>query len=249
MNVNLNTNNCDPIFIGGPAHSGTSLVEFLLYQHSRIQQTANFRTMRENSEDMFRSVRAFHTYVQNNKWENNSKYLLFKNPSNIDFVETILDISPTAKVILMYRDPCDTVLSLLRRGEYLTFQEGLRYWIKKYEIILKFKKQPHKNIHIINYESFCDSPKNTLKEVCDFLDLSDESEEILEKHGNHCRVHHVSRRPTDENREHLKLRQYQLATPIKRAISFKHKMSDEQWRIFNKLTHHIENFEFDSVVR
>ena len=240
MDADLNT-----IFIGGPAHSGTSLLEFLLYHHPRIQQTANFRTMRENSLDMFRSIYTFQTYVKNNKYENNSKYLLFKNPDNINLVETILDISPTAKVILIYRDPCDTVLSLLRRGFHSTFQEGLEYWIKKYEIILKFKKQPHKSVYILNYEKFCDNPKNTLKEVCDFLGLSDESEEMLEKHSNHCRMHHVSRRPADENREHLKLRQYQLASPIKRAISLKHKMSDEQRHIFNKLTQHIENFEFN----
>lgn len=244
MDVNSGT-----IFIGGPAHSGTSLIEFLLYHHSKIQQTANFRTMIENSLDMFRSTHAFQTYVKNNKYENTSKYLLFKNPDNINFVETILSISPTAKVILIYRDPRDTVLSLLRRGVHSTFQEGLQYWIKKYEIILKLKKQPHKNVYILNYENFCDSPKNTLKKVCDFLDLSDESEEMLEKHDNHCRVYHASRRPTDENREHLKLRQYQLATPIKRAISFKHRMSDEQRHLFNKLTQHIENFEFNLVVK
>ncbi|MCE2928428.1 MAG: sulfotransferase [Candidatus Caenarcaniphilales bacterium] len=98
-----------------------------------------------------------------------------KTPQHLLNVEEILNIFPDAKIIYLVRDGRDTVNSLMKmpwRPQGLL--NNSRFW-KQYVTIgtrlqNKYSSQPQ-SFKTIKYEDLLTLPKQTLKEICQFIEL------------------------------------------------------------------------------
>ncbi len=227
------------IFIGGSAHSGTSLLEYLLNFHSNIHSICNYNNLSkhiefiENDIDIFKSINDFNKYINNlinklNLKEND--FLLLKNPDNIYYIDKINEFTNNkAHIILLIRNAKDTSLSLIKRNDsaWPDYKSALLYWIKINNLINECN---YKNVYKLNYEDLTNNTLLKLKEIYLFLLLNDESNDNYKQYLSLCNKT-INDFPDDK--EHVKLRQTQLLTPI--YNSSRHQLTKEQEDIYNEL--------------
>ncbi len=234
MNNNL-------IFIGGPAHSGTSLLEYILSLHSNIKCIGDYNNLNgnikftENNLSIFNSKTLFDKYINDYVKKFNLKsndYLLLKNPDNVFYLDQINKFTNNrAKIILIYRDGRDTALSLVRRKElniWPDFKEALIYWIKVIKII-----QNAKNVFKLKYEEFIENTENKLSEIHKFITINDESNKNIIEYHKKC---NKTQNDFPDHINHVKLRQTQLLTPIYNSSRYKEEITKEQEELYNELT-------------
>lgn len=193
------------IFIAGPAHSGTSLLEVLLRHHSAIG-SAPLRSMDENCLEMYQNndiaecinssecPRGSALYDTDScirtSLSSSHKFFLYKNPDNIFYLNKIKESLIKSKVIIIYRNPKDTALSLLARGRHSTFRECLEYWADVYACIERFESEDF--CLVVKYEELVEATKRELGRVFDFLEIEDQAEAILKKYNNHSKQYYLS---------------------------------------------------------
>jgi hypothetical protein len=231
------------IFIGGPAHSGTSLLEYMLSLHSNIKCIGDYNNLNgnikftENSLDIFSTKELFDKYINEyikilNLTSND--YLLLKNPDNVFYIEQINKFTNNkAKIILIHRDGRDTSLSLVRRKEldiWPDFNTALNYWIKVVKIILN---NNNINIFKLKYEDFIQDLETTLSNLHNFISISNQSNKNIVEYYNKC---NKSQNDFPSHENHVKLRQTQLLTPIYNSSRYKEELTKEQEELYNKLT-------------
>ena len=228
------------IFIGGTAHSGTSLLEYLLSFHSNIVSICDYNNLNshitfiENDTNVFKSYELFNNYIDNIVLSYNitNQYILLKNPDNVYYIDEINKYTNNSKIILLIRDAKHTALSLLKRHDNMwpDFETALNYWIKINNII---SLSNNNNIYKLKYEDFVSDIINTLQSIHHFLNLNDESDESLHKYNSLCNKT-LNDFPNDI--EHIKLRQTQLLTPIYNSTEInKITLTKEQEDIYNKI--------------
>lgn len=117
------------------------------------------------------------------------------SPSYINFpvAERIKSFSPQAKVVVMLRNPVKKAFSqyshlFLEGRETLSFEEALSieserhslgysdFWLYKdsslyYEKVKHFKDVFGENLKVILFEDFIRNPKDTIDELCDWLEI------------------------------------------------------------------------------
>ena len=229
------------IFIGGPAHSGTSLLEYILSLHSNIKCIGDYNNLNgdikftENNLDIFSSKTLFDKYINEYVKKFNLKsndYLLLKNPDNVFHLEQINKFTNNkAKIILIYRDGRDTALSLVRRKElniWPDFNAAVVYWINVVKIILNSN-----NVFRLKYEDFIQNLESKLSEIYNFILITDESCKNIIDYHNKC---NKTQNDFPNHINHVKLRQTQLLTPIYNSSRYKEELTKEQEELYNELT-------------
>ena len=95
-----------------------------------------------------------------------------KTPENIDNLESIIEIFPTAKFIFLYRDPLEIVLSLKSRGWQGPFdQSRVRYVQFVSTKMLHFEAKLGNRVLSLHYEKLVDDPAMCMRKVSSFLDV------------------------------------------------------------------------------
>ncbi len=136
---------------------------------------------REEVEASFRAVAPIRSYAQacnavrlcfNKAYENGNLSLIGdKKPVHTDFPHLIFKLYPDAKVVHMIRDPRGTA-----NGQIKTFKRkdaiaiGLR-WSDVNRNVGKLKAQYPNQYHLLKYESLIENPEETVRTLCDFLEI------------------------------------------------------------------------------
>jgi len=100
--------------------------------------------------------------------------LIEKTPTNIYHVPTIKRLFPDAKIIAIFRDGRDVVISdmhhrLRANGQNVSFQDRTRNWCQAMEAQLLCENQY--DLLSISYESLLSDPHNTLNKIMTHLEL------------------------------------------------------------------------------
>jgi hypothetical protein len=157
-------------------------------------------------------------------------YLLEKSPRQVLEVEHIHAVFPTAKLIVIYRDGRDVVVSdrFFTRdygGQAFSFERAVRAWRKDMEAQFQYAEL-HK-IHACSYEALLSDGKAVVRGVLDYLDLPyDEAllDHLLDRSSFR---YYTGRDPGQENRKRF----YRKGI----AGDWKNHFSAEDKRIFKEI--------------
>lgn len=114
-----------------------------------------------------------------------------QTPQNVFYIGEILKQFPEAKIINMVRDPRDVLLSQKRRwrraliAKNVSKFNGFRYWMNYHPITISKlwngaisaadKYAEDNRLKTINFEQLLSNSETTVKEICQFLELSFEN--------------------------------------------------------------------------
>ncbi|MDL2272722.1 sulfotransferase, partial [Desulfovibrio sp. OttesenSCG-928-I05] len=157
-------------FICGCGHSGTSLLLAILSHHSRIYGIPS-------ETELLLSKNGYLLYKVSESYaiEHKKQFLLEKTPRHVRHLDTILNHIPKSYVIIMFRNPLDTIGSLKRRG--YNFLAAAERYIFDNNAALQYKDHP--KVLTVKYEDMIESPQNILQQICKFLNIAYE-EQIFE---------------------------------------------------------------------
>jgi Tfp pilus assembly protein PilF len=191
------TASAPPIFLLGFPRSGTTLLEVALEGDPRVVCPGEhdflidaireymsapaelLRLPQARPADIERLRRAYWTQLAQSGTEVGSRVLLDKQPLNTLKLPLIARLFPDAKVLFVYRDPRDVVLSCFRRRfqmsapmyELLTLEGAARY----YDALMRFAERCRAllplAIRAVRYESLVSDFDRELQEICAFVGL------------------------------------------------------------------------------
>lgn len=121
--------------------------------------------------ELFKSLSEYYGYER-------YEYFLEKTPSNVLFVDEILQFIPSSKIIVVERELSDVVKSLVRarrswgRDWVPKSTYGLFDFVKVHqEAVEKCKTIKSENIFIANYRDICEEPEDFLTKLGAFLSI------------------------------------------------------------------------------
>jgi hypothetical protein len=214
------------IFIGGSAHTGTTLLLKILSLHSSIHSPLGIL---ENSLEIFNKGSL--EWSKSQKWHNSPKMILLKNPSNVLHINDIQRLYPKNKIILMYRDGRDVALSMDRRGHKNNFATCCQYWLERCSLMQKIKSKNMPNVITVKYEDLIDNPIETIESILNWLGLTPEN--LLDKYESELNPN-VIKPPNEINGiNHNNLRKWQVNQPLYQSSRWREDITPEQLQIFN----------------
>lgn len=225
----------DFVFVGGAGHSGTSLITAMLGAHPKIYsipiETYAFR--RDLPENEIR--RKLETLARACDKPDVS-YICEKSPSHIRKCSQIAAVYPTAKFVLIIRDPRDVVASFRRRG--VSLDGAIRNWSLAYKSLLRARM--HQDVCSLHFESLVERPENELSRVCAYLGL-DYHPSMLDYWKDPRGWQGVTelRKPqTVQGADHRLYRNWQVHQPLMkdRVGSFENLTPDELDQVENELS-------------
>lgn len=102
-----------------------------------------------------------------------------KTPLNINCMDAIVDVFPAAKFIHLVRDGVDVTHSWTKLPKYRNdVKRAAQRWADAVKKAKKFTTRYPERISEVSYESLCQAPEKTLRKICQFIDLSYESNMI-----------------------------------------------------------------------
>lgn len=105
--------------------------------------------------------------------QNDSEYFGDKDPKLIEHINQLLHIWPKAKVIHIFRDPRDVLVSK-KKASWAAASNYKLLVANAAQFDMAFKAQSvwkRENIHFIQYEKLVKEPKNVMVSLCDWLSL------------------------------------------------------------------------------
>ncbi len=109
---------------------------------------------------------------------------LLKSPQHVDQLETILEVFPSAKLILTHRDPLRAVVSMITMMSYASRQvyepsrlrAEAREWVDRLELMLRrsqeqAKRIPATSILPVQFDELIADPEGTIRRICDFAEV------------------------------------------------------------------------------
>ena len=189
--INYNKYSCTPIFILGMPRSGTTLLEQIISNHSKVYGAGELSLLPESIQNskwdketntglIFNSIRD--NYLSKISTISDKKYITDKLPGNFKRIGFIINSLPEAKIIHLERNPMAVCWSNYRSSfnstgmsftlsqeytaqYYVLYKKLIDYWLEKY---------PEKIINI-NYEKFTENFRTSVKDIFQRLDLNWES--------------------------------------------------------------------------
>ncbi len=178
-----------PVFIGGCARSGTTLLLSILSAHEEIfacpRELGLFNQViqKKNGIEPERIDRVYRCMIMNRIPSSATRWFE-KSPNNIRSINEIDQYyKGNFRFIHIVRDGRDIILSRHPRDRNKYWVEPER-WIRDVSAGLKYIEHP--NVHTIRYEDLINDFANTIGGICDFLGIA-RSENILNWH-KHARV-------------------------------------------------------------
>ncbi len=119
---------------------------------------------------------------------NGKKIPCDQTPRNLLYVEEILQIFPSAKIIAMIRDPRDVVLSQKKKwqrrflgAKNIPLKESVRSWFNYHPVTIAFlwrqncraisALSSHPSVHLVLFEQLIEDSEVIVKDLCTFLQL------------------------------------------------------------------------------
>lgn len=191
------------VFILGPGRSGTTLLDRILLNHSRMRgfpiQTKIFsarpihdyaRFSHYLSQDVFdralaqsQSLAGFLSAIHTLSFDLPSGgYFVEKTPEHAIHLRYLMDRFPAAKFLFTLRDPRDAFCSGRKDGfipQAAAIPGYLHYLEKTVEPMLRLAEPDKQRLHIVRYETFTQAPLEQLQRLMAFLNLSGEEEQQL----------------------------------------------------------------------
>ncbi len=132
------------------------------------------------------------------------RYLLEKSPRQVLEVEHIHAVFPKAKLIVIYRDGRDVVVSdsFFTRdygGQAFSFENAVRAWRKDMEA--QFRYAEAHGIHACSYESLLTDGRDVVRSLLDYLDLPCDEALLTRLLDRSSFRYYTGRDPGQENRK------------------------------------------------
>ena len=194
-----------PIFLVGCGHSGTSILQRLLGEHShiygvpyesRIFEYENFKkwlTMKIWNRETV--VRAKQRWVE-------------KTPMHVRLIERIFASFPTARILFVVRDGRDVTVSFRKR--FGDFETGLKRWVEDNRSGLAWRDDSR--VMTVRYEDLVKRYDETMPRICAFIGETFE-EGMIAFHENPAYYHSekVIDNPVSESgKDHKYYRNWQV---------------------------------------
>ena len=132
--------------------------------------------------------KVYDAFMKNEAQRHNKTIPCEQTPQNVFYIGEILKQFPEAKIINMVRDPRDVLLSQKRRwrraliAKNVSKFNGFRYWMNYHPITISKlwngaisaadKYEQDSRVKMVNFEKLLSDSETTVKEICDFLELS-----------------------------------------------------------------------------
>jgi hypothetical protein len=116
-----------------------------------------------------------------------------KATSYIFYVDSILGAIPDARLIFLARNPLDIAASLKRRGEWRRTLRMVWGWNRGTATAVQWTDTDPERVKVVRYEDLVRVPRETMQEICSFVDIEFE-DDLLE-------IPHVNRSETPYNQE------------------------------------------------
>lgn len=149
------------VVVSGPAHSGTTIL---------AQTVGNLPDCELiNYETGFflghgKGVKILPRLLRSRK-----KWVIEKTPLHIYRIEHVLSLLPDSRHLIVYRDPRDTVASVLMRLEG-DFESAVKETLSSFQEILKVKNL--RQVKIVRYEELVTNREETISDICIWLGLA-----------------------------------------------------------------------------
>ena len=235
---------CDPVFIIGCGHSGTSIMLRILGEHPDLwpieQESALFLRSDENVHRAMADWDKKCLESQATRW-------IEKTPPHIFQMDRFLALRPGAQFILMLRDGRDVVASLRQRKGYEGIEDRIDRWIYDNKAGLPFWGHPQ--VKVVKYEEFVERPDITLSEICEFLNIS-ASHDLLGYHQKEKSWYsNAMEKPASvtTSKDHMDLRNWQVNQPLFDGRGkWKKILSEEELQSFENSDAHqlMKQFEY-----
>ena len=98
-----------------------------------------------------------------------------KTPSNAFAIDDFKSLFPDSKIIHVVRNPYDTIASLVNRG--MSVFNAVSVYLLNVCQCLEHKSKPY--YYEVRYEDLVEKPKESIAELCQFLEIKYENEMIL----------------------------------------------------------------------
>tara|TARA_Y100000741_G_scaffold291527_1_gene231684 strand:+ start:1423 stop:3066 length:1644 start_codon:yes stop_codon:yes gene_type:complete len=183
-----NLNKSIPIFILGMPRSGTSLIEQIISNHSKVYGGGELNLLpisveiskwekNENIIDILQIIR--NEYLKRMSELSDKKYITDKLPGNFKWIGFIVNAIPESKIIHLERNPMATCWSIYKSNfdnpdmGFTCKQEYIAEFYVMYKDLMNFWKTKYPNKFInINYEGFVEDNENNIKKMFQNLELS-----------------------------------------------------------------------------
>ena len=225
-----------PIFVVGCAHSGTTLMLRILYEHEALYAIGY------ESSVIGENYVNYPLLVDWVKATRNASKLKWveKTPDQIRYLDKIFSIFPKAKVIVMVRDGRDVTLSLKNRGGDL--KEHMERWIQDNNAWLKYQNDTR--VIPVKLENFVESSKEELAKICENVGIS-YNDSLLEYHNKKFNYSSTAAIKTDgKGDNHQSNRNWQVNQKIFKSTSrWEKEAKPHDLILFNK------NIEFINLLK
>ncbi len=196
---NLQKNQIKPIFILGMPRSGTSLVEQIVSNHTKVYGAGELDILPisvENSgwqkstdfENIIRNIRK--EYLKKISLVSKKKYITDKLPGNFKRIGFILNALPESKIIHIERNPMAICWSNYKSNfnstgmAFTLNQEYIAEYYLLYRDLIKFWKEKYsEKIINVNYENLVENFEDEVKKLFSNLNLKWETQ-LFDFHKN-----------------------------------------------------------------
>ena len=160
------------IHVCGCGHSGTSILTRLIGAHSEIYALPGETGIAK--KERYSIYRSNVELFEQEAVHHNASCWVEKTPKHVRNLRFILDCAPDTKIILIIRNPKDTIASLNRR--YGSLSKSIRRW--KFDNKRVMYWSTHPQCIAIQYENLITRTESTLAQVMQFLGKTFESEQL-----------------------------------------------------------------------
>jgi hypothetical protein len=167
------------IFIVGFAHSGTSLLLAMLGAHSQLHALKNESWIFVGPAHEDERIKAYFEPFYREAERLGKAAIVEKSPPHMAYVALIENLYPEAKIIFTLRNSLDIIGSYKRRYQDI----HLAVWRYAHQLVSFVKNFVVGRHFLVRYETLVESPEDTLRTLCAWLDIPYEKA-MLEFHQN-----------------------------------------------------------------
>ena len=203
-NIQINSQDKNPVFLIGFPRSGTTLLDTILRSHKsigvieeenlvgnlinsiKIYTNDNFENLEKIDTSKLEQLKNLYHSDRNKYLDKEYKIIIDKMPLNIFHIAEIIRIFPNAKFIVALRHPCDCVLSCYMQSfkmnnamsNFLNLKDSAYLYSETMKLWLEYKKNINFDYIEIKYENIVSNFKETISQLLSFLKI-EWSDEVL----------------------------------------------------------------------